>query len=88
MNSLFMIFYLGTVGASLMVLYTPNHVYSLFWLIIAFVDAAVGAFYVGAIAILFLFVIMLIQQPYNVDSQDHSHSYLQDYLRYSYFIIY
>ena len=44
MNSLFMIFYLGTVGASLMVLYTPNHVYSLFWLVIAFVNAAVGAF--------------------------------------------
>ena len=71
-----------------MVLYTPNHVYSLFWLVIPFVNAAVGAFYVGAIAILFLFVIMLIQQPYNVDSQDHSHSYLQDYLRYSYFIVY
>ena len=83
-----MIFYLGTVGASLMVLYTPNHVYSLFWLVIPFVNAAVGAFYVGAIAILFLFVIMLIQQPYNVDSQDHSYSYLQDYLRYSYFIVY
>ncbi len=29
--------------------------------------------YVGAIAILFLFVIMLIQQPNKVDSQDHSH---------------
>ena len=29
--------------------------------------------YVGAIAILFLFVIMLIQQPNQVDSQDHSH---------------
>lgn len=29
--------------------------------------------YVGAIAILFLFVIMLIQQPNKVDSRAHSH---------------
>ena len=87
MNSLFMIFSLGIVGASLMVISTPNPVYSVFWLVIAFVNAAVMFIslgldyiglifiivYVGAIAILFLFVIMLIQQPNKVDSQDHSH---------------
>nr|YP_008999686.1 NADH dehydrogenase subunit 6 [Calicogorgia granulosa]ACZ34426.1 NADH dehydrogenase subunit 6 [Calicogorgia granulosa] len=87
MNSLFMIFSLGIVGASLMVISTPNPVYSVFWLVIAFVNAAVMfvslgldyiglifiIVYVGAIAILFLFVIMLIQQPHKADSQDHSH---------------
>nr|UEK21426.1 NADH dehydrogenase subunit 6 [Alcyonium sp. AP-2020] len=87
MNSLFMIFSLGIVGASLMVISTPNPVYSVFWLVIAFVNAAVMFIslgldyiglifiivYVGAIAILFLFVIMLIQQPNKADSQDHSH---------------
>nr|QDP70638.1 NADH dehydrogenase subunit 6 [Halipteris cf. finmarchica RH-2019]UKP87683.1 NADH dehydrogenase subunit 6 [Balticina finmarchica] len=87
MCSLFMIFSLGIVGASLMVISTPNPVYSVFWLVIAFVNAAVMFIslgldyiglifiivYVGAIAILFLFVIMLIQQPNKVDSQDHSH---------------
>lgn len=87
MNSLFMIFSLGIVGASFMVISTPNPVYSVFWLVIAFVNAAVMFIslgldyiglifiivYVGAIAILFLFVIMLIQQPNKVDSQDHSH---------------
>nr|YP_010322990.1 NADH dehydrogenase subunit 6 [Keratoisidinae sp. ANT-29]UKP87776.1 NADH dehydrogenase subunit 6 [Keratoisidinae sp. ANT-29] len=87
MDSLFMIFSLGIVGASLMVISTPNPVYSVFWLVIAFVNAAVMFIslgldyiglifvivYVGAIAILFLFVIMLIQQPNKVDSQDHSH---------------
>lgn len=70
-----------------MVISTPNPFYSVFWLVIAFVNAA-GMFislgldyiglifiiaYLGAIAILFLFVIMLIQQPNKVDSQDHSH---------------
>lgn len=70
-----------------MVISTPNPFYSVFWLVISFVNAA-GMFislgldyiglifiiaYVGAIAILFLFVIMLIQQPNKVDSQDHSH---------------
>nr|YP_010591404.1 NADH dehydrogenase subunit 6 [Clavularia crassa]UEK21384.1 NADH dehydrogenase subunit 6 [Clavularia crassa] len=87
MNTLFMIFSLGIVGTSLMVISTPNPVYSVFWLVIAFVNAAVMFIslgldyiglifiivYVGAIAILFLFVIMLIQQPNKVDSQDHSH---------------
>nr|YP_009417069.1 NADH dehydrogenase subunit 6 [Eunicella cavolini]YP_010756631.1 NADH dehydrogenase subunit 6 [Eunicella verrucosa]AST14073.1 NADH dehydrogenase subunit 6 [Eunicella cavolini]QXN53186.1 NADH dehydrogenase subunit 6 [Eunicella verrucosa] len=87
MNSLFIIFSLGIVGASLMVISTPNPIYSVFWLVIAFVNAAVMfislgldyiglifiVVYVGAIAILFLFVIMLIQQPNKVDSQDHSH---------------
>nr|YP_010289328.1 NADH dehydrogenase subunit 6 [Coelogorgia palmosa]UKP87529.1 NADH dehydrogenase subunit 6 [Coelogorgia palmosa] len=87
MNSLFIAFSLGIVGASLMVISTSNPVYSVFWLVIAFVNAAVMFIslgldyiglifiivYVGAIAILFLFVIMLIQQPNKVDSQDHSH---------------
>nr|YP_010508157.1 NADH dehydrogenase subunit 6 [Cavernularia habereri]UFH78319.1 NADH dehydrogenase subunit 6 [Cavernularia obesa]UXG56621.1 NADH dehydrogenase subunit 6 [Cavernularia habereri] len=87
MNSLFIIFSLVIVGASFMVISTPNPVYSVFWLVIAFVNAAVMFIslgldyiglifiivYVGAIAILFLFVIMLIQQPNKVDSQDHSH---------------
>nr|YP_010323009.1 NADH dehydrogenase subunit 6 [Malacacanthus capensis]UKP87823.1 NADH dehydrogenase subunit 6 [Malacacanthus capensis] len=87
MNSLFMIFSLGIVGASLMVTSSPNPVYSVFWLVIAFVNAAVMFIslgldyigliviivYVGAIAILFLFVIMLIQQPNKADSQDNSH---------------
>lgn len=70
-----------------MVIFTSNPFYSVFWLVIAFVNAAVMFIslgldyigliciitYVGAIAILFLFVIMLIQQPNKVDSQDHSH---------------
>nr|YP_010323037.1 NADH dehydrogenase subunit 6 [Nidalia simpsoni]UKP87907.1 NADH dehydrogenase subunit 6 [Nidalia simpsoni] len=87
MNNLFYIISLGIVGASFMVIATPNPVYSVFWLVIAFVNAAVMFIslgldyiglifiivYVGAIAILFLFVIMLIQQPNKVDSQDHSH---------------
>nr|YP_010322617.1 NADH dehydrogenase subunit 6 [Acrophytum claviger]UKP87179.1 NADH dehydrogenase subunit 6 [Acrophytum claviger] len=87
MNSLFIVISLGIVGASFMVISTPNPVYSVFWLVIAFVNAAVMFIslgldyiglifiivYVGAIAILFLFVIMLIQQPNKVDSQDHSH---------------
>ena len=87
MNSLFMIFSLVIVGTSVLVISTPNPVYSVFWLVIAFVNAAVMFIslgldyiglifiivYVGAIAILFLFVIMLIQQPNKVDSQDHSH---------------
>ncbi|YP_003331252.1 NADH dehydrogenase subunit 6 (mitochondrion) [Dendronephthya gigantea] len=87
MNSLFIIISLGIVVASFMVISTPNPVYSVFWLVIAFVNAAVMFIsleldyiglifiivYVGAIAILFLFVIMLIQQPNKVYSQDHSH---------------
>nr|YP_010322631.1 NADH dehydrogenase subunit 6 [Acrossota amboinensis]UKP87193.1 NADH dehydrogenase subunit 6 [Acrossota amboinensis] len=87
MNNFFMIFSLILVGTSLMVISTPNPVYSVFWLVIAFVNAAVMFIslgldyiglifiivYVGAIAILFLFVIMLIQQPNKVYSQDHSH---------------
>nr|YP_010322799.1 NADH dehydrogenase subunit 6 [Ceeceenus quadrus]UKP87459.1 NADH dehydrogenase subunit 6 [Ceeceenus quadrus] len=87
MNSLFLVISLGIVVASFMVISTPNPVYSVFWLVIAFVNAAVMFIslgldyiglifiivYVGAIAILFLFVIMLIQQPNKVDSQDHSH---------------
>lgn len=36
-----MIFSLGIVGASLMVISTPNPFYSVFWLVIAFVNAAV-----------------------------------------------
>nr|YP_010323292.1 NADH dehydrogenase subunit 6 [Anthomastus grandiflorus]UKP88427.1 NADH dehydrogenase subunit 6 [Anthomastus grandiflorus] len=87
MISLFYIISVGIVGASFMVISTQNPVYSVFWLVIAFVNAAVMIIslglnyiglifiivYVGAIAILFLFVIMLIQQPNKVDSQDHSH---------------
>nr|YP_010323023.1 NADH dehydrogenase subunit 6 [Melithaea erythraea]UKP87837.1 NADH dehydrogenase subunit 6 [Melithaea erythraea] len=87
MNSLFLIVSLGIVGASLMAISTPNSVYAVFWLVMAFVNAAVMfillgldyiglifiVIYVGAIAILFLFVIMLIQQPNKIDSQDHSH---------------
>nr|UKP87786.1 NADH dehydrogenase subunit 6 [Keroeides sp. ANT112] len=87
MQSLFAALVLGIVGASFMVISTRNPVYSVFWLVMAFVNAAVMFIslgldyiglifiivYVGAIAILFLFVIMLIQQPNKVDSQDHSH---------------
>nr|UKP88089.1 NADH dehydrogenase subunit 6 [Pseudoanthomastus sp. ANT288] len=87
MVSLFYIVSLGVVGASFMVISTSNPVYSVFWLVISFVNAAVIIIslgldyiglilivvYVGAIAILFLFVIMLIQQPNKIDSQDHSH---------------
>nr|YP_010322855.1 NADH dehydrogenase subunit 6 [Cornularia pabloi]UKP87543.1 NADH dehydrogenase subunit 6 [Cornularia pabloi] len=87
MGSLFLILSLGIVGSSIMVISTPSPVYSVFWLVVAFVNAAVMfvalgldyigliiiIVYIGAIAILFLFVIMLIQQPNKISFQDHSH---------------
>nr|YP_010322729.1 NADH dehydrogenase subunit 6 [Arula petunia]UKP87347.1 NADH dehydrogenase subunit 6 [Arula petunia] len=87
LHSLFVLISLVIIGTSIMVIFSYNPVYSVFWLIVAFVNAAIMfislgldyiglifiVVYVGAIAILFLFVIMLIQQPNKVDSQDHSH---------------
>nr|YP_010461297.1 NADH dehydrogenase subunit 6 [Caryophyllia scobinosa]UUF92254.1 NADH dehydrogenase subunit 6 [Caryophyllia scobinosa] len=70
--SFFFIF--GAVGSGIMVISAGNPVFSLFWLVIVFINSAVFFLllgvdfialmfllvYVGAIAVLFLFVIMLL----------------------------
>jgi len=75
------------VGSSLSVISTPNPVYAVLWLVISFINAAILfisigvdyigliyiVVYVGAIAILFLFIIMLIQVPSDPRIKDNSH---------------
>ena len=75
------------IGSGLSVISTPNPIYAVLWLVISFINAAIlfisiGAdyigliyiiVYVGAIAILFLFIIMLIQVPSNPEIKDNSH---------------
>nr|YP_010323260.1 NADH dehydrogenase subunit 6 [Tenerodus fallax]UKP88395.1 NADH dehydrogenase subunit 6 [Tenerodus fallax] len=80
--------FLMTVGASFLVIATSNSIFSVFWLVVAFVNAAamfislgldyLGLIfiivYVGAIAILFLFVIMLVEQTNSPQAhRDNSH---------------
>nr|YP_010554979.1 NADH dehydrogenase subunit 6 [Crispatotrochus rubescens]YP_010554992.1 NADH dehydrogenase subunit 6 [Crispatotrochus rugosus]UYP50959.1 NADH dehydrogenase subunit 6 [Crispatotrochus rubescens]UYP50972.1 NADH dehydrogenase subunit 6 [Crispatotrochus rugosus] len=67
-------FILGAIGSGIMVISALNPVFSLFWLVVVFINSAVFFLllgvdfialmfllvYVGAIAVLFLFVIMLL----------------------------